>query len=358
MNRRELLKGMIALPAAGLLGGCRYRFANNHFLPKASGNKLAVLLQGPWGVVVRRNKHNRVNAFVPRIDQTDLDKSYFHHEFRFQNPRQEPTDSCEIGYRFELLHQGLDIADRGPQIARGFDDVLFSVAQWTPDWDDYFVSLELPAPDAITYIPPLYPLLFDLGADEPAGKLGSAPLNHVLEYSLSDADDVRLLPIPSEKCRKKEEKNHQGHRPLSSRKLQDDYKTLQQDLEGAGDHTSQVPFIIRWLEQYSHVFFLGVGLPPEPDSSQRMRERENHGKWFFNERLLPAIFQHGQPVPRGAKIKKIGRDALLCEPGQDTSSSPTLTQAVWRPAAQRPHLQYVVSNQNCSSPGGTATVPG
>lgn len=352
MNRRELLKGLLALPAAGLLGGCQHRFTNYSFLPKAPANKLAVVLHGPWAVVVRRNKHNRVNAFVPKIYQSELEKSHFQHEFRFQSPL-DPACPYESGYRFELLHHGLNIAGRSPQIDRGFNDVLFSVPDWTPDWDDYFVGLELPAPDAINYIPPLYPLLFDLDPGEPAGKLGSAPLNHVLEYSVSDADDVRLLPIPSEQCRNKEEKNHQGYPPLRSRELQDAYNKLYRYPDQAADPNSQVPFIVQGLEHYSRVFFLGVGVPPESPMSQHMREREEHGKWFFNEKLLPAIFQHGQPPPRGAKIKKIGRDALPCGPGEPASSSPTLMSAVWRPAAQRPHLQYVVSNQNCSGPGLT-----
>jgi len=348
MNRRELLQGMLAASAAGFLGGCRHRFAGPFHSPSSKEKLLGVVLHGPWGVVMRKNKGYRINAFVPKTDKDDVQ-----HEFRFLSP-QNPTTYCESGYRFVLLRDGLDTTVHEPFIDRGFDNVRFSVNEWNPDYGHYFVSLELPTPQAIGYVPPLYPVLFESGKGR-VGRPGYAPLNHVLEYRIRHADDVRLRPQPSPHCPIKSEKQLQDHHPLSLEEISAKYRAYHQQMpdQGAEPGFSQRPHIFQWLERYDYVFFLGVGVPPEQDPSSHMRERMDHGVRFFNQKLLPAIFQRKEP-PEGSKLLKIGREALPYGTGQ-ADARPSLTSAVWRYPMQRPQLRYVVSHENCSAPAATAT---
>jgi hypothetical protein len=286
---------------------------------------------------MRQNKGYRVNAFVPQTAKGDD----LPHEFRFRSPRNLIT-TCKAGYRFELLRKGLETSCREPYVDRGWDDVYFSVDEWAPDFEKYFVSVELPVPDAISYIPPLYPVMFQ------DNRRSYAPLTHVLEYRMDDADDVRLHTNHSPDCGKN--KNVFSDRPLPAEELSEEYKALflyQRDQ--AEDPTfSQRRYIFRCLEKYARVFFLGVGLQPGKYNDMQVMD---HVVRFFNKQLLPAIFQHRQP-PYGPELLTVGRSALPWGLGQP-GPSPTLTSAVLQYPMQRPHLQDVVSNENCSAPAAT-----
>src|SRR5262249_15057430 len=161
----------------------------------------------------------RVTAFVPKTGSNDLQ-----HEFRFLGPWERP---CTPG-RYELSGQGLETTEQEPQIDRGFVNVLFRLDnqkdKWTPEPNNYFVTLELPAPEAITYIPPLYPALFDSGHDS-GTRLGSVPLSHVLEYRVRNADDLRLTPRQSQSCGAEI-----NFKPWSSAQLLKNYKDMQQGM--------------------------------------------------------------------------------------------------------------------------------
>lgn len=346
MNRREVVKGMLALPALGLMGGCQQWFKKDPDRP-TTGTKLCVILQGPFGVVLSKGKGYRVTAFVPKTDANDP----LQHEFRFRSPTSAP---CMAGYRYELLQKGLEITEQEPQVDRGFANVLFSVNKWVPDPDNYFVTLDLPAPDAITYLPPLVPALFDSGHDS-GTRLGSVPLNHVLEYRVSNADDLRLRPKESQSCGTGDEL-----KPWPSVKLLEKYKDLHQELrdEAEAPSSSQRPNVPRLLAQYSYVYFFGVGVPPNKKGALNlqdlMKQRVDHGVRFFNERLLPAIYQQGQVIPLGSKLKKLGKEALQCDTLQDDSSSQGIKPSVWQYSMPQPHLQTVASTENCTAPGATA----
>jgi hypothetical protein len=192
----------------------------------------------------------------------------------------------------------------------------------------------------------------DLGG---LGRLGSVPLNHVLEYRVRDADDVWLRS--KKRCASKDDKDRHDHQPLSSKKLLQEYERYHRQWPDQSEHPtlSQRSYVARLLERYAYVYFLGVGLRPERDPYNHIGERADHGVSFFNDRLLPAIFQHGQRIPPGSKLKKVGRDVLPCGGGQSISSSPTLRPAVWQDSMSQPRLLTVASTENCSAPAATAT---
>src|SRR5215469_8780366 len=255
MNRRELLKGMLTLPALSLLSGCDPDDSHGQ---NPSGAKLGVVLQGPFAVVMQKNKDYRVIAFVPRTGSDE-----YIHEFRFLSPL-KPLDRCSAGYRFELSSDGLASNNQEPQIDHGFDNVRFSVNKWKPDWDNYFVGLELPAPDAISYIPPLYPAVFESGY-EFGDRLGSVSLNHVLEYRVrGEKKDIRLR---SKRC-----EAPQDQPPVESNQLLEEFYGEEKKTWDPDPPHSERAYIQRWLARYSYIYFLGVGTQPLAESPAKPEE--------------------------------------------------------------------------------------
>ncbi len=332
MNRREILKSILTLSALSAMGGCRHDFRKDPRRSIPSGPKLAVILQGPFAVVMRKNGERGVFAFVPKTDSDD-----FQHEFRFLKPMPNaPMTGCG-SYHFSLSHHGLETLDREPDISRGFDNVRVTIDEWTPRRDEYFVDLELPSPERISYVPPLYPALF--GSENDPGRLGSVPLNHILEYTVRSADDIYLRQDSSDNCKREK------YSPVPVKDLLQNYEDYHKKMPESPDASfSQRPFIAQLLSQYSFVYFLGVGVPPPPGPYSMQ-----HGIRFFNKKLLPAVYQQ-QPVPPDAILKTIGKDVLQCNTGQLEMSGPTIRPAVWQYSTPQPHLRYVSSTENCTSP--------
>lgn len=330
MNRREILKSIFTLSALSAMGGCRHDFHKGTYKPP-SGPKLAVILQGPFAVIMRKNGERGVFAFVPKTDPDDLQ-----HELRFLSPQSNALMTTCGSYQFTLLRHGLETVDREPDISRGFDNVRVTVDEWTPKPDEYLVNLELPLPERITYVPPLYPALFG-GKNDP-GRLGSAPVNYILEYTVRSADDVHLRQDPSGKCERQE------HRPVPVKDLLQNYEKYHQETPDPDASFSQRRYIAELLTRYSFVYFLGVGVPPPPGPFSMQ-----HGIRFFNTKLLPAVYQK-QTVPPDAQLKKIGKEVLQCNTGQSEMSGPAIRPAVWQYSMPQPHLRYVSSTENCTSP--------
>jgi hypothetical protein len=334
MNRREILKGIFTLSAVSAMGGCRHDFHKGTYKPP-SGPKLAVILQGPFAVVMRKNGERGVFAFVPKTDADDLQ-----HEFRFLSPQSTARMTGCGSYRFSLPHHGLETLDREPDISHGFDNVRVTVDEWNPRPDEYFVTLDLPSPERITYVPPLYPALF--GSENDSGRLGSVPLNHILEYTVRSADRIHLRQDPSSTCARQE------HPPVKVDDLRQSYENYYKNEEiprqTLDPSPSQRLYREKLLTQYSFVYFLGVGLPPPPGPYNMP-----HGISFFNKKLLPAVYQE-QPVPPDAILKAIGPDVQKCGTGQLEMSMPAIRPAVWQYSMPQPHLRYVSSTENCTSP--------
>lgn len=348
MNRREVLRGMLAFSALGSMRAFPLELGQYSSQSTPAAKKLGIILQGPFGVVIRNYEGHRVTAFVPKTSKTDQAK----HEFRSPSPYGEPLESGSSTYHLRLSQRGLRARWHSPTINRAFDDVKFSVKKWVADPDDYFVMLDLPNPDNITFIPPVYPALFESG-QESAVRFGSAPLTQVLEYTIQELDYVRVTSLQCKNCGRIED----HHGPLSLKEMLEEYERYEHGTREQAEtpSLSQRPQLSRWLGQYSHLYFFGVGLHPYMGEGPMPPDRAEHGINFFNNRLLPAIYQN-QPIPPGSKLKKIGRDVLDCTTTQ--SEMPTrglLRPAVWEPSAPHARLLTVSSPENCTAPGTVGT---
>ncbi|MFL6313289.1 MAG: hypothetical protein ACJ71W_14405 [Terriglobales bacterium] len=182
MNRRDLMKGIAALPVAAAAynvscrrentdgGAARTPSDREKNAARSPRTKLFVALRGPFAVVVQSKRKYRIQAFVPVQDG-----HYF-----FLNSAQQAGSS----YSLSLPDDGLNFASQID--IDGFTDFKdFSVH--TKKWElgDYYISVDLPCPS-------------DMLTDEiddatfQSGATGGLPLAHILEYDVSDVTQIKL----------------------------------------------------------------------------------------------------------------------------------------------------------------------
>jgi hypothetical protein len=329
MKRRDVLKTLLAAPLTGIISGCAKQL---HPHPLRF-HVLKITLQGPFALVRHIGEQNRVTAYVP-FD--DADPAKRHHEFRLQDlDKVESVESGHTRYRFELKTKGLKAPQRPPYTDRCFADATVNIKGWRPNFDQYFVSIELPAPDLIAFTPPTTPVTFINGTR------GNIPTNQVLEYFIDDLDDVRLHS-PQLGARKPSPcsdiyQGYERHRPP--------YEARHNKMQPAGkmsSHQQESEFC-----GYGDVseFFLGVGVPP----STSTENKRTHALNFFNEHLLPSLYP-GQPVPNDKKLLSIGDDSIQAP--ATNNSAPRLIGAVMRSSERGPHaeLEMISSIEDCQSP--------
>ena len=170
MNRRTMLKALAALPISSAIAA---RCDDEHKEPQ---QRLQVLLDGAFAVVLQRGKRDSVLAFSP----SDKDQP---HQFYFNDPAHE--QSAEKNYTFELLPEGIREHERErTEIAPGFDDFHASTKRWR--LTESFVSITLPMPRSITFAGHRERVLFS------SGKTGWMPTNHILEYDVTDPARIRM----------------------------------------------------------------------------------------------------------------------------------------------------------------------
>jgi hypothetical protein len=137
---------------------------------------------GPFAVVQQKDRDYRIKAYVPYDDERL-------HEFRFPGPL--TVEKKHTSYQFTLKVEGLKTP--GPAyVDSGFAGFNVELAQWKPP-SDAFVSLDLPAPDVISFLPPPKGVLFEPSDQFPQGQTTTLPLNHVLEYTLKEGCEARLV---------------------------------------------------------------------------------------------------------------------------------------------------------------------
>lgn len=322
MKRRELLQGLFALSAAGFVTGCHGSEMPENEQSKAPAT-LKVILQGPFAVVLRkRDERFTVSAFIPP------DPS---HQFRFGTPM--TVESSATKYHFTLEPEGLEVTGRYPYIDHGFDDMFFDLGKYPEP--DYFVSVDLPAPDLITFIPPSEPVVFV------GGKLAFAPLNHVLEYKIANRSKVILR---SDQLKEKDQ------RPLAFSEIFRQYQQhgeREQEYKDKPGHGPQFP---RTQNELSHsgepevfTYFLGVG--PAPKSFTTM-DAIQHGLNFFNKKLVP-LFPNSRDLKPLSEIRDYGAP---CTPTGKTAPS-SLKPAVLSDRTPTPRLLQVTAVEDCRAAG-------
>lgn len=337
MNRRELVRGLLALPLAGVIASCKDKENDKDNGSNPLPAKLAtlrVVLQGPFAVVLMRDQPGKgypVKSFIPSDPA---------HEFRFPMPT-TPVEKSYKQYHFTLSGDGLEPTDRPPRIDSGFYDFNVDFGKWDPNArkSEYFISLDLPAPDSITFIPPAAPVLFEDGNNS------LAPLNHVLEYRVRDISKVVL---------KSDELKAQ--KPLSCSELYNQYKQREKerDYKGKPPNSSPRPDIDGQFGPAVHndvyVLFLGVGVQSNYFTQQ---QAEDHGVEFFN-RLLTFF-----PNAPNINCKRLAHiyDYKPCPPENRTTASELFMPTVLRESVDQPRLLRVTAAIDCRAPGLLGTSP-
>lgn len=177
MNRRDLMKGMMALPFISSISSCKSTGVSTPDpapTPSKAGGTLRIFLNGAFGVLIQRNNFFRVRAFSPR----DPAHGFFFNEAE--------TRSSLTNHHFELLPDGIEFKREAPEIDPALSDFRFNAKTWCQD--DYFVTVDLPAPRRITFIGPLTPVRFSATC-----KAANMASNFVLEYPITDSEAIKGL---------------------------------------------------------------------------------------------------------------------------------------------------------------------
>lgn len=323
MERRELLRGLFALSAAGVLNSCREGEKTDHDDSHREPKTLKVVIQGPFAVVLKRkDERYSISAFIPPDPI---------HQFRFQTPM-NVLENPAPKYHFTLGTEGLEVIERRrPYIDHGLDDMNFDLGEYPAP--DYFVSIDLPVPDLMTFIPPSEPVVFV------GGRLAFAPLNHVLEYKIRDVPKVLLH---SEQLK--------DTLPLAFSEIFKGYQehfNKEQEYKDKPGHGPQFPQTKGELAGSSeadvYTYFFGVGVPPGTLSSA---DAIQHGLDFFNKKLVP-LFPNSKDLKPLSEIRNYGEP---CTPTGKTAPS-RLKPAVLQQSTPKPRLLLVSSAEDCRGPG-------
>jgi len=194
MRRRELLKALAAIPFATAIGGCdekNDRDKKNESDEKGEGkhtSTVEVHLDGAFALVLEKNKGNALLAFSPKPKSGEQHQFYLNGSVKPENMGKPLT--------FKLSPQGLEHENKAPEINPGLNDFFFQTEKWRVG--DSLVTIELPAPDKITFIGHRSPVTF-----KSDGRHVWMPTNHVLKYELHGAaarlecSDANLKCVPS-----------------------------------------------------------------------------------------------------------------------------------------------------------------
>jgi hypothetical protein len=299
MNRRQLLKGLGALPIAGTLGCAE---ESQRTTQNQQCRTLQITLEGAFALVLRRDREQfRITAFSPASPATapkgsDCPPSLFPiepHLFCFNGERQGPGR-----YRFALPQRGLNVSPK-PVIDIGFRDFTADTERWR--LGDNFVTLDLPCPRIITFNGKPEPVVF---ANPPSPRrIGHMPSNHILEYQIENADQVKMI------C-----------------------EGLKVPCAPARDSTAT-----------TMKFSFGVGLPPNSDHGGK------HAVRFFNY-LLCGFFPD---LVKAYELSYVGsgsdRPSSTGALQEDTQAA--MVPAVLRNTMRSPNLLMVTSVVDCQAGG-------
>jgi hypothetical protein len=171
MHRREVLKGLAALPFAGILAGC------DPDKPDKERHVVEVHLEGAFALVIQENKNNSIIAFSPRPPTGEAE-----HQFYLNGSRTPENTTKPLNFTFSL---GKGDGDRKLQIDPGLKDFHFTTENWRIG--NSLVTLELPAPTEVTFSGHRSPVTFQ--SDH---RKGFIPSNHILRYELHGGAQPKL----------------------------------------------------------------------------------------------------------------------------------------------------------------------
>lgn len=352
MDRRSLLKGLLALPVASALDGIKYA----HAQPQLSAVTLRIVLDGAFAIVLQADSRWRIRVFTP-IDTTGM------HEFRvFGSQLDQICKGGEITSRlqnsFTLLPDGLEPSSTRPKIDRCLHDFNVATDLWCQS--RYFVTIDLPAPRSITFMPPLSTVTFKNGDNDSKhpGRKGCMPSNHVLEYDVMDATKIKMAW--------QQKKKDVEFQPITSKELLERYRNgcdeLRDDYSKDREHTWMPPQCLKSgedeiREKFSHfkpgdlTFFFGVGLPHGSSNP-------DHPVGFFNDRILESF----PNLKERLAIASIGGPSTECYKAckaEEATDKAVLRPLVLRPSAPQARVVEAVYSSvvDCHVTGPIVTHP-
>jgi hypothetical protein len=327
MNRRNLMKAMLTLPVAGALGGCREKPEGGSSSPASQGT-LRIVLHGPFALVLNRTKPSRIKAFVP----FDAEKER-QHLFSYPTPKDVVgKESDHSSFHFELSTDGLEVNQRLPYVDHGFDDFKIHTGEFEPMPKAYFVTIDLPAPEVITFPTGEYAFV---NVRFVTGKTAAMPLNQVLEYRVRDLGKVRI------------ESKELGSLPaLSYSDVRQKYQQADQK-KMTSPHGSVRHEYMGGTDTDIRTYFFGVGLPSEtPETVQA-----EHAIRFFNNRLLASF--PNSPDAATRRLAAVG--VSLCQTTRSDSSG-VVPAALTYPMPE-PRLRMVTATDDCRLGGLIGSTP-
>jgi len=347
MDRRALLQGLLALPVVSALDRTRYAHAQT----PSSAVTLRIVLDGAFAIVLQADSRWRIRVFTP-IDTAGM------HEFHVFG--RDLAHTCKDGeitsipqrYNFTLLPDGLKPSSTRPTIDNCLDDFNVTTDLWCQS--RYFVTVDLPTPRNITFMPPMSRVIFKNRTRRSKDKTneGCMPSNHVLEYDVTDATKLRM----AWQQMKKDVEFH----PITNDELWERYRQGCDDLRGEYSKDREGMWmppqcsdsgIKEMQDKFSPfklgdlTFFFGVGLP------RGSRDTE-HPVQFFNDRILESFPNLRDQLA----ITSIGGPSAacnnrVCKPGRIPSAS------LLRHTAPQEHLMNVSSVVDCHASGPVVTSP-
>lgn len=326
MKRREVLKTLLAAPLAGIAGGCAKHLPRH---PQRF-RVLRIILHGPFAVVQHPNDRGKIIAYVP-ADPHNL------HEFRFQKISEQVP--AKTRYQFTLPPKGLRPPERPTYKDRCLDDSTVRIRNWRPA-GSYFVRIDLPAPDLMSFAGPLLSVTF-----KNSKRRGLMPTNQVLEYRIDHLHDIFLdSPELGRQAAATCENFYQGYETYRKEFEEMHRKSLAN--EAISPHMPRPD----WCgDDDLSVFFLGVGLRPDTPGAEKVR----HAISFFNEQLLPSL--HDEAAIREKSLEAIGDYGNSGAGPGDAPGAARLTAAVWRSSARPPRLLTASYVEDCKAPLVNAT---
>jgi hypothetical protein len=306
MRRRDVLKGLATVPALSVFGSALDDDKRKKAPGKGPAGILRLILNGPFALVLEEKKPDRITFFCPK-DEQRLHRFYVNWQLK-----DDGKDQSHV-FHFELPPDGLEYSKKHPYLDQCFKDITFTTDLWRKQ--EYFVTLELPIPDSIGFVSPLEPVIFE------GNRHGLMPLNNVLEYRMSDPDDVKLVS-----------KNERiATQPVT--KLTTEYagycqKNRHKDPMASEECSDLENEFKRWDEGDVRTFILGVGLEDSVDPQVAKR----HAIAFYNKLIADSF-----PNVKGKNLIQIG-DGMSGTPSRGAMLTPT----VWNPD-QMPGLYRNVS---------------
>jgi hypothetical protein len=329
MNRRDLLHWLLALPLVPVLPGPKPQAEDRDHHPRPVPGRLRVVVDGAFAIVVQADSRSRVRVFTPR-EPAGRHELYF-----LDQPKQrrstgalEPR-SKDRSYHFELLPSGIKSSSK-PEIDAGLADFNVSTDQWCQE--DYFVTIDLPCPRRITFMPPERQVTFKNG-----GRKGCVPYNHILDYEVTDLGKVKMAW-----------QDVKEFHPVPGIDLMERYKAGCKELGESERYrppcADEKVYKSMFGEPNEAFFFFGVGLPGGDRD-------EEHPIRFFNESLLASF-------PRLKEKLAIASIDLHSQcKTQAGNSRGELHAAALTQRAPQPRVLEVSSIVDCKVSGPLVTFP-